>query len=771
MFRSSRSDHQSLDHDGDQSSSSHSILRRQRRTTNTAATTPTITPMNLRQPEKKRSYFGGVSTLGAARSFEVIEPAAVASSINNDIDIAASSSSELPSPRCITPTRRLNSESRTSAVANACRSPDTPSMFVAHESSSCPSKQEKVQNLRSILQQKKEILFQLVDKKSEHDKMLHRLKKQVIHLKMQIKDESYNAGKEVIKLHEAEQQQKSSSIVLDELVHETLSGVSELEREFINVNYAFLKRFYRLPEGMTNFLMSNSTSSSSAPFLADNSGIHNNMEQPSFVYVDPVQVGYLKKSVIDSRMSILRLEKQMLYLKGLCEQVAKSLQEDLQDVLQNRSAMDREYNHQVEQLNKDRQSLHETLVLRLACKEKELKALIHEVMIKQAQNQELRNAVSTCQTEKALLESDMINQISILTKETEQMEYAHNKHLKEKDKEIKYLQRSMDDMNAQYRESGLVLNCAHIQRLLTMQDSSATFSFSGDETTNNEKSSSEGAAALFDAGETPLDLNSIFQCGSTDLIVQENETSTSLLQEDENKLLRQVAWKLGQVVELLTLLPLFPYQTTLIFSKANETMNHILSDDILLRPDHNCKNERTLGCMRGTISNMLKPFSLDESMHNLAAKVMLKDLKAARQRRMNRRVRFLPTDNIAENFIYLNTFYLILVLVLAIKLCGLHIGHETLQDLTSLGVESLDNSSKNCIMKVKQRVKQRHRIYSSSLNASLFEFRGQSQTTSESMTGDAWSVAAVDRNMVAADGSNINSLEALYSGRLAETII
>ncbi len=101
----------------------------------------------------------------------------------------------------------------------------------------------------------------------------------------------------------------------------------------------------------------------------------------------------------------------------------------------------------------------------------------------------------------------------------------------------------------------------------------------------------------------------------------------------------------------------------------------------------------------------------------------------------------------------------------------MHIGHDTLQDLTSLGFESLDKSSRNCVLKMKQRVKQRRRIYSSSLNASFFEFRGQSHTASESMTGDAWSAAAVDSNMVAADRSNVNGLEAFYSGRLAETII
>ena len=74
--------------------------------------------------------------------------------------------------------------------------------------------------------------------------------------------------------------------------------------------------------------------------------------------VDPVQLGYVEKSVIDLHMNILQLEKQMLYMKGLCEQVAKSLKEDLQDILWNKSDIEHEYNHQVEQLHNNQPSLH-----------------------------------------------------------------------------------------------------------------------------------------------------------------------------------------------------------------------------------------------------------------------------------------------------------------------------------------------------------------------------------------------------------------------------
>jgi hypothetical protein len=650
---------QPLDSEGDQASTSHSILRRQRLTTNpvlSAIPTQAATTSSL-PPEKKRgSFLGGMRTLGASRSFEVTEPSTTMANDFNGVDITASSSSELPSSQCVTPPRRSNplGESHANTVVSVRRSPhtpSTPSIFIADESSSTPSKNEKAQQIRSILQQKKDMLIQLLDKKSEQDKMVHRLKKQVIHLKMQIKDESYNAGKEVIQLHAAEQQQKSQSIVLDELVHETLSGVSTLERDFINVNNDFFKRFYRLPEGITQFLLS--STNPSAPLSSDNNSDRNCVEPPSFVYVDPVQVGYLKKSVIDSRMSILRLEKQMLYLKGLCEQVAKSLQEDLQDVLRNKSDMEREYNHQIEQLHKDQLSLHETLAIQLDCKEKDLNVLIHEVMKKKAQNQELRTSVSTCQTEKASLESEIINQISILTKETEDMERRHREQLKEKEKEIKYLQQSMDDMNAQYRESGLVLNYAHIQRLLTMQDSSATFSFSGDDTNSIDKDSNEETVSLIDRGNTPLDLNRIFQCGAADFIVQEKKATISFLDEDDYKRLRGVVEKLTQAKELLSLLPSLPYHLTLIFSMVTKTMSHIVSDETLLKGSNpHFRYERSLGYLREAISNMLTPYHLDESIHKLAAKVMRKDLKAVRQNRTDKRVSFLQYDTFADNALH-----------------------------------------------------------------------------------------------------------------------
>jgi hypothetical protein len=233
------------------------------------------------------------------------------------------------------------------------------------------------------------------------------------------------------------------------------------------------------------------------------------------------------------------------------------------------------------------------------------------------------------------------------------MERRHREQLKEKEKEIEYLQQSMDDMNAQYRESGLVLNYAHIQRLLTMQDSSATFSFSGDDTNSTDKESSEEIVSLIDRGNTPLDLNRIFQCGAADFIVQDTKATTSSLDEDDHKRLRGVLEKLTQAKELLSLLPSFPYHLTLIFFMVTKTMSHILSDEALLRRSNlHFHYERSLGYLREAISNMLTPYHLDESIHSLAAKVMRKDLKAVRQNRMDKRVSFLQCTTFADNALY-----------------------------------------------------------------------------------------------------------------------
>jgi hypothetical protein len=71
------------------------------------------------------------------------------------------------------------------------------------------------------------------------------------------------------------------------------------------------------------------------------------------------------------------------------------------------------------------------LAKHLDCKEQDLNLLIHEVMKKKAQNQELHTAVATCQTKKATLESEIINQITILAKETKDIEHRHCEQLKE----------------------------------------------------------------------------------------------------------------------------------------------------------------------------------------------------------------------------------------------------------------------------------------------------------------------------------------------------
>jgi hypothetical protein len=73
---------------------------------------------------------------------------------------------------------------------------------------------------------------------------------------------------------------------------------------------------------------------------------------------------------------------------------------------------------------------------------------------------------------KTTLQSAINNQITIFAKETKDMEHRHCKQLNEKGNKIKYLKQC---------------NYAQIQCFLKMQDSSATFSFSGDDTNSMDK--------------------------------------------------------------------------------------------------------------------------------------------------------------------------------------------------------------------------------------------------------------------------------------------
>mmetsp|Transcript_475 Transcript_475/g.695 ORF Transcript_475/g.695 Transcript_475/m.695 type:complete len:412 (-) Transcript_475:2295-3530(-) len=372
-------------------------------------------------------------------------------------------------------------------------------------------------------------------------------------------------------------------------------------------------------------------------------------------------------------MSIMRLEKQMSYLKGLCEQVANSLQEDLKDVLESKSVMQREYQHQVKQLDNERQSLHETLALHVDRKERELAALTAEVMAKKDQNKELRDAVSTCQTEKAQLESEMLNQMYVLEGEKEIMEQIYHENLKKKDREIKYLQQSMDDMNAQYRESGLVLSDLHIQRLLTLQDSSATFSFSNEDNRNDGDNSEK---IITTGSDSTLDMKSIFQCGSMDMI----EVAKSPLFNDSKSWIN-VHRKLRHVIDLLAILPLFPDQLKLILTKSIDTI-HIILEDMAWETNHHDGKEPTLRYFRGAISAILKLCCLDESIHSLGVKVLMHDLKVVREKRRNNME------------------------------CGLRIKNKAFQDWVTVQHETSKNMNNS--VKTKWRSKQRRALCSSS---------------------------------------------------------
>ncbi len=160
-------------------------------------------------------------------------------------------------------------------------------------------------------------------------------------------------------------------------------------------------------------------------------------------------------------MSILQLEKHMLYLKGWtgCQITPGRLaRHSLKQVRY--WAWIQPSNRATSQWPTITAPLHKTLVTHLDCKEQDLNVLTHEVMKKKAQNQEWNNTVATCQTKKPTLESEINNQITILAKETKDMEHRHCEQLNEKENKIKYFQQS---------------NYAHIQCFLKMQDSSATF--------------------------------------------------------------------------------------------------------------------------------------------------------------------------------------------------------------------------------------------------------------------------------------------------------
>jgi hypothetical protein len=99
------------------------------------------------------------------------------------------------------------------------------------------------------------------------------------------------------------------------------------------------------------------------------------------------------------------------------------------------------------------------------------------------------------------------------------------------------------------------------------------------------------------------------------------------------------------------------------------------------------------------------------------------------------------------------------------KVCGLHIGHETLEELPHPKLESLERKFRNSSWKMKHFIK-RHKKSFSSLDPSLYGFRGQCSVTSQSRTDDVWSIAAMDGNIATAEGLRVTNSEALYCGHL-----
>jgi len=178
-------------------------------------------------------------------------------------------------------------------------------------------------------------------------------------------------------------------------------------------------------------------------------------ERSDFVCLDANYVRRLCHQVLDFTVARKRMEKQLPFVKGMCDQIVETLRDQLASVEQAQAQVEHSRLNELSTKSYEQHSQKEHLSTRLSFLFKEIIKYQNELEQENYTNKALRDAVTIVETDKANFEMTMLNKLSSMHAEKEEISEEYQHQISLKSELATHMHETTERTRFNYRASGL----------------------------------------------------------------------------------------------------------------------------------------------------------------------------------------------------------------------------------------------------------------------------------------------------------------------------
>jgi hypothetical protein len=178
-------------------------------------------------------------------------------------------------------------------------------------------------------------------------------------------------------------------------------------------------------------------------------------ERSDFVCLDATYVRRLCHQVYEFTITKKRMEKQLPFVKGMCDQIVESLREQLASVEQKQTQVEHSRLNDLSTKSYEQHLEKQQLTDRLSAVLADIKKYTDELEQENYKNKALRDALTLVETDKANFEMNMLNELSTLHAENEELSTEFQRQINLKNELATHMQETLEKTRFNYRASGL----------------------------------------------------------------------------------------------------------------------------------------------------------------------------------------------------------------------------------------------------------------------------------------------------------------------------
>jgi hypothetical protein len=178
-------------------------------------------------------------------------------------------------------------------------------------------------------------------------------------------------------------------------------------------------------------------------------------ERSDFVCLDATYVRRLCHQVYEFTITKKRMEKQLPFVKGMCDQIVESLRDQLASVEQKQTQVEHSRLNDLSTKSYEQHLEKQQLTDRLSAVLADIKKYTDDLEQENYKNKALRDALTLVETDKANFEMNMLNELSTLHAENEELATEFQREINLKSELATHMQETMEKTRFNYRASGL----------------------------------------------------------------------------------------------------------------------------------------------------------------------------------------------------------------------------------------------------------------------------------------------------------------------------